>query len=181
MARKKAEKKAISNKSVMTVNYGKPAIAAPKLNTIASNCLRIAGIASKAKSDGTVTPLGHKLACKGGVIDLCILSGRCNMYEDILSSLKNSGLAIVKADIAKYTPETVNAVLAKRALDHVTWCATTANNSHGGFGSRLAKTGLLSYHVELASLLEELAGRLKTVYSVTYAGYYKNRNKTGLI
>lgn len=153
------------------------AINAPKLNSITVSCLAIASIAQAAKTDGTVTRLGHKANCKGGIIDTVILEGKATTMQSFISALRNSGLKNVNDDMAKFASDTADAVLAKRVTDHVNWCANTLNDTHGGFGSRLDKVALTGKRAEIAKNLSELASVLGKVYSVQYAGLYKNRNK----
>lgn len=181
---KKAKTKALvaTAKAVTAVKIGpkKPFIAlnAPKDNSITAACKEIAKIAKKAITDGTVTKLGHIAGCKGGIIDSVILEGKATTIESFISALRNSGIGAVKQDMQRFGPDTCDAVLAKRVVDHVSWCADTANFSHGGFNSRLMKVGLIGYQKQIAEHLQELAKQLDTVFKAQYSTLYKNRNKS---
>lgn len=149
---------------------------APKPNSVTIACNNIAAIAAKGATIDGLTPLGHKANCKGGVIDQTILSGKVHTIEQFTSALLNSGLNVVKADIDKYgLTDTCIAVLAKRTVDHVQWCANTLNNSHSGFGQRLEKVGLAAQRADIAGNLVELASALQKQFSAHYAKLYKNR------
>lgn len=148
----------------------------PKLNPVAIACNNIAAIAANGQKIEGLTALGHKANCKGGIIDQTILSGKVHFIESFTTALINSGLAVVKSDIKKYgLTETLHAVLAKRTVDHVLWCANTSNNSHGGFGQRLEKVGLHAQRAEIAANLAELASQLQRQFSGDYARLYKTR------
>lgn len=163
---------------VMTqTTKGFQAINAPKLNSVAIACNNIASIAQKAAQVEGLTPFGHKVNCKGGCIDQVILSGKVHSLESFIDALQNSGLSVVATDKAKYSTDTLNAVLAKRVNDHISWCSSTLNNSHGGYGSRLEKTGLYSQRAELAGLLVELSTLIAKQFSANYSKLYSNRNK----
>ena len=161
-----------------SVRIGK-AINSPKLNDIAIACKKLQEIAGNKGTD-KVTGFGHLQNCKGGIIDNTIFSGNVHSIESFITSLSNSGLKNVENDRKKYSADTFKAVLAKRTVDHIQWCSNTLNNSHGGFGSRLEKTGLSGKRAEIAGHLKELAGLLKSAYTANYAGLYRNRNKNGL-
>jgi hypothetical protein len=149
---------------------------APKANPVAIACNNIAAIASNGQKIDGLTALGHKANCKGGVIDCTILSGKVHTIEQFTSALLNSGLSVVKSDVEKYgLTDTLQAVLAKRTVDHVQWCANTLNDSHGGFGHRLSKVGLHAQRAEIAANLVELAGQLQKQFAANYAKLYKNR------
>lgn len=152
-------------------------INAPKPNSVAMACAKIGAIAATAAMAEGLTPFGHKINCKGGVIDATILSGRVHSIESFIDALASSGLKVVEDDRRDYPLDTLRAVLAKRVTDHIAWCATTTNQSHGGFGSRLAKTGLDAKRGELAVLLNELDEQLKKQYNKNYAPLYKARKK----
>jgi len=152
------------------------AINSPKPNGISLACTAISVIATKGIASEGLTALGHKSNCKGGVIDSTILAGNVHSIEAFISALINSGLSVVKSDIARYgINDTLRAVLAKRVTDHVKWCSNTLNNSHGGFGTRLEKVGLTSARAEIAAHLVELASQLQAQYSSQYSKLYKNR------
>jgi len=159
-----------------TVPKGFQALNASKPNSIALACMNIAAIAKQGATVDGLTPLGHKANCKGGTIDGVILSGKVHSIEQFTSALINSGLAVVKADIEKYgLTDTLQAVLAKRTVDHVQWCSNTLNNSHGGFADRLGKVGLAAKRADIAANLVELASALQKQFSTNYAKLYKNR------
>ena len=162
---------------VMTkTTKGFVALNASKPNSITLACMNIASIATQGATVDGLTPLGHKANCKGGVIDSVILSGKVHSIEQFTSALVNSGLAVVKADIDKYgLTDTLNAVLAKRTVDHVQWCSNTLNNSHGGFADRLEKVGLAAKRADIAGNLIELASALQRQFSAQYSKLYKNR------
>lgn len=168
---------ATTTTDVMTkTSKGFIALNAPKPNSVALACMAIAQIATQATQAEGLTPFGHKMGCKGGVIDLIILSGRVHSLDSFIDQLSNSGIKAVKTDRKAYPPHTFRAVLAKRVTDHVSWCASTSNQTHGGFGSRLAKVGLDSRRGELAELLNELSGLLAKQFSHDYGAIYKARN-----
>lgn len=149
---------------------------APKMNSVAIACQAIAAIAANGVKVSGLTPLGHKANCKGGIIDECILSGKVHSIESFISALTNSGLAVVKADIEKYgLTDTLQAVLAKRAVEHVQWCSNTLNNSHGGFGDRLENVGLATKRADIAANLVELANALNIQFKAHYSKLYKNK------
>lgn len=150
---------------------------APKPNAVAVACAKIGSIAASAVPAEGLTPFGHRANCKGGVIDMTILSGKVHSIESFIDDLINSGLKVVNDDRKDYGNDTLRAVLAKRVTDHISWCATTSNNSHGGFGSRLAKVGLDTQRTEMAALLNELDELLKKQFSKNYAPLYKARKK----
>lgn len=177
MARKPAVAKVAKETAVVVTKAAAfVPINAPKPNGITISCQAIGEIAAKAITDGTVTRLGHVASCKGGIIDAVILAGKANTLSDFIMALRNSGLGNVKADMAKYPAQVCDAVLAKRVVDHISWCANTSNDSHGGFGSRLFKVGLLTHRDEIASHLKELADRLSAAYKAQYASLYAKRN-----
>lgn len=151
------------------------ALNAPKPNSVALACMAIAQIATQAVQAEGLTPFGHKMGCKGGVIDLTILSGKVHSLESFIDQLSNSGIKAVETDRKAYPLDTFRAVLAKRVTDHVSWCASTSNQTHGGFGSRLAKVGLDSRRGELAELLNELSSLLAKQFSKNYGTIYKAR------
>lgn len=154
----------------------KKAINAPKANSVTISCNAIAAIAANGMQVSGLTPLGHKSACKGGIIDACILGGRVHSIDSFIDQLINSGINAVKVDREKYgIGDTLRAVLAKRTVDHVQWCANTANNSHGGFGSRLNNVGLAGQQAAIAEQLTELAQALTVQFKVEYAKLYKNK------
>lgn len=167
----------VDSVAIMTTTpKGFVALNAPKPNSVTMACQAIAAIAAKGQSVDGLTPLGHKANCKGGVIDATILSGKVHSLEQFTSALVNSGLSIVKSDIEKYgLTDTLNAVLAKRTVDHVQWCSNTLNNSHGGFGDRLEKVGLHAQRASIAENLVELASALQKQFSANYSKLYKNR------
>jgi len=182
MARKIVE----NNSNIFSGKYRTPSLTgkntpvnSPKNSTITSNCLAIANIIT-SPIVGDLTGFGHKVNCKGGVIDLAIFSGKVTGLESFITALQNSGLSIVESDRKKYASDTFRSVLAKRVVDHIKWCSNTLNNSHGGFGSRLAKVGQYANHSELSGLLENLATLLDNTYSVQFSGLYRKRNTTGL-
>ena len=149
---------------------------APKPNSVTVACMNIAAIAAQGATVDGLTPLGHKANCKGGIVDMTILSGNVHTIESFISALLNSGLAVVKSDIEKHgLTDTCKAVLAKRTVDHVQWCANTLNNSHGGFADRLEKVGLAAQRAEIAGNLVELASALQKQFSAQYSKLYKNR------
>ena len=156
---------------------GFQAINAPKPNSVAVACNAIASIAQRAAGVEGLTPFGHKANCKGGVIDAVILSGKVHSLESFIDALMNSGLATVNTDKAKYAHDTLQAVLAKRVNDHLAWCSSTLNNSHGGYGSRLEKTGLYAERENLAGLLVELSTLIGKQFSANYSKLYSARNK----
>ena len=174
---KKQTIKTAETANIMTTTpKGFVALNAPKPNSVAMACQAIAAMAAKGQSVDGLTPLGHKANCKGGVIDATILSGKVHSLEQFTSALVNSGLSIVKSDIEKYgLTDTLNAVLAKRTVDHVQWCSNTLNNSHGGFGDRLEKVGLHAQRASIAENLVELASALQKQFSAHYSKLYKNR------
>jgi len=65
-----------TNQDLQAVPKGFTPINGSKLNSVALSCINIALVAQGAIPlvDG-VTPLGHELNSKGGIIDLTILSG----------------------------------------------------------------------------------------------------------
>lgn len=149
---------------------------APKMNSVAVACGNIAQVAAKGVKVDSLTPLGHKANCKGGIVDECILSGRVHSIESFIDALMNSGLAVVKADIDKYgLTDTLRAVMAKRVVDHVSWCSNTLNNSHGGFADRLEKVGLAAKRADIAAQLVELAQALQRQFKANYSKLYKNK------
>jgi hypothetical protein len=169
--------------TTIELKYGGVKIArpvnSPKLNSVAVACSKLQAIAGGRGTD-KLTGFGHLCNCKGGIIDAVIFSGNVHSLESFVSTLNNSGLKVVENDRAKYSNDTLRAVLAKRTVDHIMWCSNTANNQHGGFASRLQKTGLAGKRDELAGLLNELAGLLNNAYKAEYSALYRNRNKTGL-
>ena len=149
---------------------------APKMNSVAIACNNIAAIVAQGATVDGLTPMGHKANCKGGCIDMTILSGKVHSIEQFTSALLNSGLSVIKSDIEKYgLTDTLQAVLAKRTVDHVQWCANTLNNSHGGFADRLEKVGLAAQRADIAANLVELATALQRQFSAQYSKLYKNR------
>lgn len=156
---------------------GFTALNAPKPNSVAIACGAIAAIARKAAVAEGLTPFGHKANAKNGIIDMTILSGRVHTIESFIDALDASGLKVVEDDRKEYPSDTFRAVLAKRVTEHVGWCASTSNNSHGGFGHRLAKVGLAPSREELAGLLNELSGLLHKQYAANYAPLYNARKK----
>jgi len=160
-----------------TAPKGFQALNAPKLNSVAVACNNITSIAQKAATVEGLTPFGHKINCKGGCIDTVILSGKVHSIESFITALLNSGLSVVATDKAKYSTDTLQAVMAKRVNDHIAWCSSTLNNSHGGYGSRLEKTGLYSERANLAGLLVELSTLISRQFSANYSKLYSNRNK----
>ena len=153
----------------------KKAINAPKMNSVAKSCNAIAAIAAQGVTVDGLTPLGHKAGCKGGVIDACILGGKVHSIESFIDTLINSGINAAKNDRAKYSNDTLRAVMAKRTVDHVSWCANTANQSHGGFGSRLNNVGLAGQQAAIAQQLTELAQALTVQFKAEYSKLYKNK------
>lgn len=148
----------------------------PKANSVTIACMNIASIVAQGAKVENLTPMGHIANCKGGVIDTTILSGKVHSLESFIDSLLNSGLKVVKSDIQKYgMTDTCRAVLAKRVVDHVSWCANTLNQSHGGFNDRLAKVSLQAKRADIAANLVELAGTLQKQFSAQYSKLYKNR------
>ena len=173
---KKANSMVQGNDVMVATAKGFVAHNAPKLNPVAIACNNIAAIAANGQKIDGLTALGHKANCKGGVIDCTILSGKVHTIEQFTSALLNSGLAIVKRDIEQYgLTDTLQAVLAHRAVDHVKWCANTLNDAHGGFGHRLAKVGLHAQRADIAANLHELATALQRQFSAQYSKLYKNR------
>lgn len=163
------------------VKLTKGVVNAPKANPVTKAIHGLQAIVKKfAVMIDNHTAFGHKANCKGGVIDEAILTGNCQSIENIIDYVINSGLAIVERDRQKFKPQYFRAVIAKRIYDHVKWCATAASQ-HGGWPSRLAKTGLAGYHAELVELMQALLVQFEMVYKVHYAGLYKNRNKKGLL
>jgi len=150
---------------------------APKPNSVAVACGAIAAIATRAAMAEGLTPFGHKANAKNGIIDMTILSGKVHTIESFIDALNASGLKVVEDDRKEYGNDTFRAVLAKRVTEHVGWCASTSNNSHGGFGHRLAKVGLDANRQELAGLLNELSGLLQKQYAANYAPLYNARKK----
>lgn len=166
----------VGNDVMVATAKGFNPVNAPKPNSVTVACSNIATIAAKGATVEGLTPLGHKTNCKGGVIDCTILAGNVHTIESFISALLNSGLNVVKADIEKHgLTDTCKAVLAKRTVDHVQWCANTLNNSHSGFGQRLEKVGLHAQRADIAGNLVELASALQRQYSAQYAKLYKNR------
>ncbi len=174
-----------SNTAIIdSIKYGnvkaKAPINTPKHAPVMLDCIAITAITGKASKVDNLTPMGHKVNCKGGIIDEVIISGKATCLQAFVQALANSGLKVVESDRTKYAPSTFKAVLAKRVVDHVKWCFNTSNNAHGGFGSRLEKVGLYVQHVEIAKLYGNLAEKLSNTYNGEYARLYRLRNKTGL-
>lgn len=154
-------------------------INSPKLNEVHTNCQQLRQFvqANGKKAEG-LTALGHKVNCKGGVIDTVILTAPHLNLDTFVNALINSQLAKVKADIAKYgIGVQLYAILAKRTIDHVTWCSNTANDQHGGFGARLAKVSLRDSRQIIANDLKALASDLQASYKVQYAKTYNDMHK----
>ena len=175
--------KAIKNQTV-DVQYAPTSFKAknaPKLNSVAIACNELLAIAKQGQTVAGLTMFGHKQNCKGGVIDATIFSGKVHSIESFISTLLNSGLTVVNNDVAKFKPATVQAVLAKRIVDHVTWCSQVTNKQHGGFSDRLAKVGLSAQRDKLGALLIELSNDLQRQFKLQYAPLYAQRNKTGLL
>jgi len=143
----------------------------PKLNEVHANCQGLrAYVRAKGATVEGLTALGHKVGCKGGVIDSVILTAQHLTLDEFVRALVNSQLGNVKADIAKYGYSLqLQAVLAKRVIDHVTWCANTSNQQHGGFGSRLAKVSLHDSRQIISNDLQALANNLKASYKAQYS------------
>ena len=149
---------------------------APKMNSVAIACDNIKAIAANGLTVDGLTALGHKAQCKGGIIDATILKGNVHSIEAFITALMNSNLNVVNNDIKVHgLTDTLKAVLAKRVVDHVTWCSDVLNQSHGGFADRLQKVGLQAQRAEIGHNLVELASALKAQFSAHYSKLYKNR------
>ena len=177
MAKIKSVAKTVQAETVVTVTKGFQAINAPKPTAISVACNAIAAIAATGTKNEKCTPLGHELGKKGGTIDLCILSGKANTMRDFINALHTSGIANVKADFAMFDLATYEAVLAHRVQQHVKWCSNTLNDSHGGFGSRLANVGLQAQRAAIAKHLTELSDQLISAYKAGFAKTYAKRPK----
>jgi len=176
--------------TVQTFNTGKKgnnvqailkgAINTPKLTALAMAQFELQALAStgklsaKAKAKCGYSALGHELGNKNSIIDACLLSSGCYSAVQYIQALIKSNIAVIKNDIAVlgYTVE-LDAWLAKRAIDHLKWCANTANKQHGGFYDRLQNVTLESKHAEIAKCIDTVYGELSDQFAIKFAGNYK--------
>jgi hypothetical protein len=140
--------------AIQTTNNGKGnvqavtlkgAINTPKNNAETTASQAIARLAKQAViPEANMTPFGHKANCQGGLCDMAIIEGKCNTAFQLLDHVARQRQAPIVAALHAQYPDyaTVISHLARRLKNHVAWCGNPLNMAHGGFISRLQKTGL---------------------------------------
>lgn len=92
-------------------------------------------IKGATKVDG-LSPLGHKVACQNGQLDVAILGGKGANFTEWLHSVCEANCESRRSDVED------NATFVKRLQSHLRFVSGTKQSGKVNFPKRLAKVGL---------------------------------------